>query len=258
MVSVIMPAYHCVKYLEKAVQSVYEQTTTEKLELIIIENGSKDDTLALAKRLRNRWKDMQKQAGRSDRELVVLENPIKGASTSRNMGMRHARGSYIAFLDADDWWDITKLEKQLACLDKDPNCHFVCSGRELMHVDGSSCLRTIPVAEKVTYRDLLKHNQINCSSVLLDAQIAKQYPMEHEDSHEDYIMWLKILQKYEYARGVNEPLLKTRLSEGGKSRNKLKSAKMTWKVYRYMGFSIIKSSICFVHYMLAGIKKYYG
>ena len=58
--------------------------------------------------------------------------------------------------------------------------------------------------------------------------------MEHEDSHEDYIMWLKILDRYGEACGINEPLLKYRMSSKGKSGSKLKSARMTMKVYRYM------------------------
>ena len=80
--------------------------------------------------------------------------------------------------------------------------------------------------------------------------------MEHEDSHEDYIMWLKILQKYKTACGINEPLLNYRLSNTGKSGSKLKSAKMTFKVYRYMGFGIIKSLICFCSYAVHGVLKY--
>lgn len=253
-VSVIMPAYNCAEYILQAMRSVYEQTSLESIELIVIDNGSTDDTLKIVEQERTSWKEKQNEK----RVLKILKNPIKGASTSRNLGMRHATGEYIAFLDADDWWELTKLEKQLALFNSDSACKLVCSARELMHADGTSTGRIIHVAQKVTYKQLLKHNQINCSSVLLDAKVAKAHPMEHEDSHEDYIMWLQILQKYQYALGVDEPLLKTRLSEGGKSRNKVKSAMMTWKVYRYMGFSFVKSCWCFVHYMVAGVMKYYG
>ena len=80
--------------------------------------------------------------------------------------------------------------------------------------------------------------------------------MEHEDSHEDYITWLKILKKYGRACGVNEPLLKYRLSTTGKSGSKWKSAGMTWKVYRYMGFGLIKSFFCFCSYAIHGVWKY--
>lgn len=253
-VSVIMPAYNCSAYILQAMQSVYNQTTSECIELIVIDNGSKDETLRIVKDEKKVWEAKQNNL----RCLTILENPIKGAATSRNLGMRHAKGAYIAFLDADDWWDETKLEKQFQILRNDPDCKLVCSARELMLEDGTGTGRIIHVKEEVTYKQLLKHNQINCSSVLLDAEVAKAHPMEHDDSHEDYIMWLRILQKYGYAKGVDEPLLKTRLSDGGKSRNKAKSALMTWKVYRYMGFSLPKACWCFLHYMVAGVMKYYG
>ena len=80
--------------------------------------------------------------------------------------------------------------------------------------------------------------------------------MEHDDSHEDYITWLKVLRKYGYAVGIDKPYLKYRLSEGGKSRNKLKSAVMTYNVYRYAGYGRVKSCAFFCSYALHGIWKY--
>ena len=91
---------------------------------------------------------------------------------------------------------------------------------------------------------------------MLRRDAALRYPMEHEDSHEDYITWLKILQEYGTASGVDEPLLNYRLTTKGKSGNKLKSAGMTFKVYRYMGFGLGKSILCFISYALNGIWKY--
>ena len=82
------------------------------------------------------------------------------------------------------------------------------------------------------------------------------FPMEHDDSHEDYITWLKILRKYGCAAGINKPYLKYRLSEGGKSRNKLKSAAMTYNVYRYVGYGRIRSCIFFCSYAVHGMWKY--
>ena len=135
--------------------------------------------------------------------------------------------------------------------------YVLCStGRELMHADGTGTGRCIPVKTKLRYRDLLSHNSINCSSVLLRREVALEFPMEHDDSHEDYITWLKILRKYGCAAGINKPYLKYRLSEGGKSRNKLKSAAMTYRVYRYMGYGKIESGIFFFSYAVHGAWKY--
>ena len=179
-----------------------------------------------------------------------------GAARSRNSGVLEARGEYIAFLDADDWWEEGKLTAQLELLEK--TGYVLCStGRELMKADGTDTGRYIPVKEKILYRDLLKHNSINCSSVVIRREAALEFPMEHDDSHEDYITWLKVLRKYGCAGGINLPYLKYRLSEGGKSRNKLKSAAMTYRVYRYAGYGHVKSCLFFASYAVHGILKYF-
>ena len=131
------------------------------------------------------------------------------------------------------------------------------SGRRLVTPDGRPTERIIGVKEKLTYRDLLFQNPVNCSSVVIKRDAATAFPMVHDECHEDYIMWLQILNHYHTACAVNQPLLNYRLSKTGKSGNKLHSAKMTFKVYRHMGFSIPKALFCFAGYMFNGIKKYY-
>ena len=242
LVSVIMPVYNGEKYIRKAVESVYEQGVS--LELLVIDDGSTDHTEEV----------LSAYEGREDFRYIKNQQNM-GAAGSRNRGVGLAQGTYIAFLDADDWWESGKLKEQLKRLEE--TGYVLCStGRELMKADGSSTGRTIPVKEKITYRELLKHNSINCSSVILRRDVAREFPMEHDDSHEDYITWLKILRKYDCAAGINKPYLKYRLSEGGKSRNKLKSAAMTYNVYRYAGYGRIRSCIFFCSYAVHGIWKY--
>ena len=161
----------------------------------------------------------------------------------------------MAFLDADDWWEEDKLKKQLEVLRR-TGAALCCTGRELVTPDGKQTGRIIGVKEKITYRMMLHQNWINCSSAVMKTEIAKEFPMEHEEGHEDYILWLKILKKYGWAAGVNEPLLKYRLTAKGKSGNKLHSAKMTYDSYRYAGLGRLKSALCFCAYAANGIKKY--
>ena len=247
-VSVVMAAYNCEEYILKAIESVMIQEPD--LELIVIEDCSTDDTY---KRLLELKEGMKLPEGK---KFKLLKNERNlGVAASRNRGVKAASGSYIAFLDSDDWWEEGKLSKQLALMKREGA--VLCStGRELMNPDGSSTGKVIPVKEKLTYKELLKHNSINCSSVVLNREVALEFPMGHDNLHEDYITWLSILKKYKRAVAINEPLLKYRLSEGGKSRNKLKSARMTYGVYRYMGYGIPSSLKLFCSYAFHGIKKY--
>ena len=242
LVSVIMPAYRCAGTISAAIDSVLSQEVP--LELIIINDRSPDDLADVL------------SACRDERVVVVNNEENMGAAKSRNRGVSLARGKYIAFLDSDDCWMPGKLAAQVKILEE-TGCVLCCTARELMTPDWESTGKVLPVAETITYNDLLKHNSIACSSVVLRAEAAREFPMDHEDSHEDYILWLRILRKYGAARGIDAPLLRYRLSNTGKSGSKLHSAAMTFKVYRYMGFSLPRSLLCFGSYAFHGVKKYY-
>lgn len=254
LVSVVIPAYRCADTICQAVDSALAQelSSSEKsasawkqpLEILVLNDQSPDALDDVMKRYEN------------NAQVRYLKNEKNmGAAATRNRGVSLARGKYVAFLDADDWWEKGKLGKQLALIEKE---HAVlCStGRELVTPDGELTGRVIPVREEITYRSLLHHNCINCSSVLVRTQAAREFPMCHEDSHEDYITWLGILKKYGRAVAVNEPLLKYRLTDSGKSGNKLKSAKMTYKAYRYAGFSAVGAGFHFISYAVCGVWKY--
>ena len=242
-VSVIIPAYNSAKYISKAIDSVLAQDISKE---IIIVNDCSTDNLA------------EVIAPYVNGEDVICINNEKniGAAESRNVGVSASNGEYIAFLDADDFWATDKLKKQIELME---STDFVlcCTARKLINEDGTDANRVIPVSTVITYKDLLKHNSINCSSVLIKSDVAKEFPMHHNDCHEDYIMWLEILGKYNTACGINEPLLMYRVSNKGKSGSKFNSAKMTFKVYRRMGFGFFKSVKCFISYTFHGVKKHF-
>lgn len=243
LISVVIPAYNCAGVIGRAIDSALAQKVA--LEILVLDDGSSDDLEAV-------------MAGYEGNEAVRFAKNEKnlGAAATRNRGVTLARGKYVAFLDADDYWTEDKLSRQLALMEQ-TGCVLCCTARELMTPEGELTGRVIPVKETISYRELLKHNSINCSSVLILTEVAREFPMHHDDSHEDYIMWLEVLRKYETACGINEPMLKYRLSNSGKSGNKLHSAKMTFMVYRYMGFGMVKSIVCFCSYAFHGVKKYF-
>lgn len=247
-ISVIIPAYNCAKYIGLAIDSALHQKKLHQmfeLEILVINDCSPDNL------------DSVMEQYKGNPMISYLKNEKNmGAAKTRNKGVNLAKGEYVAFLDGDDYWAEDKLIKQLEVIQKTKDV-LCAAARELITPEGAYTGRIIPVKPVITYKDLLKHNSINCSSVLIKTEVAKEFPMHHEESHEDYIMWLEVLQKYKKACAVNEPLLKYRLSKNGKSGSKWKSARMTFQVYRYVGFSLPKSCIYFVSYAFCGVKKYF-
>lgn len=244
LISVIMPAYNCAQYIQGAIDSALKQNMP--IELLVINDCSKEDLDPI----------MEQYA--EDPRVRYLKNQRNlGAAGSRNRGISLAQGEYVAFLDSDDIWIEGKLEKQWKAM-QERGCILCATARELMTPEGKNTGKIFPVKEKITYKEMLKHNSIACSSVMVKTEVAKEFPMHHDhDSHEDYIMWLEILEKYKTVCGINEPLLRYRVSNTGKSGSKWKSAKMTFKVYRYMGFGWTKSFLCFGSYAMHGIWKYF-
>lgn len=243
-VSVVMPVYNGENYIRQAVESVKKQQAVS-WELFIIDDCSTDGTARILKEYE------------CDSRIRLIQNKKNsGVAESRNIGIRLARGTYVAFLDADDWWTEDKLAVQCRLLEQ-KQMVLCCTGRELMDPSGKSTGKIIHVPETITYEMLLKTNHIPCSSVLMKTEVAREFYMDHAELHEDYILWLRVLGKYGKVCGIDEPMLKSRMSEGGKSRNKIKSAWMHWNVYRLMGIGWFRSSWYMVHYIVNGLKKYH-
>lgn len=242
MVSVIMPAYNCEKYIGMAIESVLAQSVS--FELIIIEDRSLDGTLKVIKKYTD------------DNRIILIENEKNmGVALSRNRGVENASGKYVAFLDSDDYWTKDKLSKQVALMEE-KKAVLSSTGRQLIDDNGELINRYIGIPEKITYKDLLRGNVINTSGVMILTEVIKRFPMTQEKLHEDYIVWLKVLKETDCAYGIDEPLLNYRLMKGSKSGNKLKSARMTFGVYRYMGYNVIQSCYYFICYAINGILKY--
>ena len=110
LISVIIPAFNAEKYLEEALTSINQQNYNP-LEIIVIDDGSTDNTAKIAK-------DFSEQV-----KYIYQEN--SGPATARNTGIKMAEGDYISFLDADDLWLTNTLKIQLDLLQKSPQSKIV-------------------------------------------------------------------------------------------------------------------------------------
>lgn len=247
-VSVIIPFYKSSGTIRRTVKSVLRQKNV-RLEVIIIDDGNTLDRSTI-----------QFDGADEAKIRVISLAQNKGVAYARNAGVKAAKGTYIAFLDADDWWAEDKLSRQLKLLQEYSHREgepLICfTGRRLCTDEGIVTDKYIHAPQRVDYSSLLKHNAISCSSVLLRRETALAHPMGHDGIHEDYICWLEILQSGGYAAGIDEPLLFYRVNHHSKSGNKIKSAVMTYRVYRYLNLPFYKRIYYFISYAINGIKKY--
>jgi glycosyltransferase involved in cell wall biosynthesis len=197
-VSVVIPTYNRAHLLPRAIQSVLDQTYQD-LEIIIVDDGSRDNT----ERVIKNFKD--------ERIRYIQHNQNKGASAARNTGIRESRGKYIAFQDSDDEWFSNKLEKQIeAFADAPPEVGIVYSGFYRIEADRKLYLPSdqLSLKEGNIHNELLKGNFVGTPTVLMKKECFRnqRYFNESLPALEDWELWIE-LSKYYAFRYIKKPLL---------------------------------------------------
>jgi glycosyltransferase involved in cell wall biosynthesis len=123
LVTAVIPTYNYARFVARAIDSVLAQTYRH-IECIVVDDGSTDDTAEILSRYGDR--------------LVAIRQPNRGLSAARNAGLQAARGAYVAFLDADDWWHPEKASRQVAALQQRPDVGCVGCGRRHVALDGQT------------------------------------------------------------------------------------------------------------------------
>ncbi len=194
LISVVIPAYNRENLISGAIESVLNQTD-KNFELIVVNDGSTDNTEGVILKYKANLK------------YISQEN--KGPSAARNRGISESHGEFIAFLDSDDIWIKTKLEKQREPFNANPDLMIV-------HSD------EIWIRNGIRVNQMKKHQKgggdqferalelciISPSAVLLRKEVFHEVGMWDENFHfaEDYDLWLRILSKYP-AGYLSEPLV---------------------------------------------------
>lgn len=117
MVSVVIPMYNSRDTIARALNSIKDQTAFEQiLEIIVVNDGSNDDSLNILTKYINEHRDMP---------IVIINKPNGGVSSARNAGLKIVKGDWIALLDSDDEWFSDKIRIQLEILNDNPNIDFL-------------------------------------------------------------------------------------------------------------------------------------
>lgn len=217
LVSVIIPCLNAEETIVRALRSVVAQDYAD-LEIVLVDDGSTDNTVAAARSL-------------GLPNLVVAESPGRqGAAAARNRGIDMAKGSFIAFLDADDEWLPGKLAAQMAALEANPRAVFA-SSRCLAVQEGTTHEsglydRLEPRAGAEVWRTLLVYNFIGTPSVLVrrDALLRAGPFDETLNVAEDQDLWIRLSMIGELVF-IDRPLVRVYLRAGS-----LSNENVLWRV----------------------------
>ncbi|MCI6538113.1 MAG: glycosyltransferase [Lachnospiraceae bacterium] len=245
MVSIVMPAYNCEKFIGKAIKSVQDQTWTE-WELIIIDDCSTDHTYDTA----------DTYAQKDARIRLLRQEQNSGVACARNRGIQEAKGDMIAFLDCDDAWVSAKLEKQLE-LQRETGAEIIYCSYDFINENDETIRKPFIVPGITNYDKMLASSVISCSTALIKTSLLKKHLFQPEYYHEDYVLWMELLAIPVRAVGNREVLAHYRQLSGSRSNNKKNAAKQRWFVYRnVLHLGMIKSLNAFAKYALLGMIKY--
>lgn len=248
LVSVITPCYNGAKYIAQTIESVLAQTYTD-WEMIIVDDGSKDHSAELVRGYSEKHPGIQ-----------LLQQENSGSAAARNRGIRHAKGQYIALLDADDLWEPEFLEKQIAFM-REKNAVCVYSSYRYIDGDSKEILRPVICRSKISVKDMMVTNYIGCLTGLYDIRkYGKIYLHEELKSiRDDYAYWLDIVKLENAAYGNQEILARYRVLANSATGNKKKLIKQHYRFYRsYLHLGICQSLVNTMRWGINGVKKLHG
>jgi glycosyltransferase involved in cell wall biosynthesis len=201
IITVLMSCYNAARWLDEAINSVLSQTFRD-FEFIIVDDGSKDETLSIVRR-----------AAEQDSRIVIIAKPNTGLADSLNVGIHQARGNWIARIDADDLCEPTRLGKQLATVLANPELVFIGSG--LKEIDENGCEKmtySYPSGHKLLLQNLTSQRKFPPhSSAFYSTKIVREIgayrPRVRRSQDAD--LWMRLAEVGEIAC-LDEPLVKIR------------------------------------------------
>jgi len=235
LISVIIPYYKKKKYIINSIKSVLNQTY-KNLEIIIIYDDENKNDLNFIQKIKKK-----------DKRIFIIQNlKTMGAGESRNIGINNSKGKYIAFLDADDTWQNDKLNKQINFM-KTNNYEITHTSYSI--VDESQRIIGKRIARNFfRLNELLKSCDIGTSTVMIKKNLINDnIKFASLKTKEDYVLWLKLLEKNSKIYGLNETLTFWTKSSSSLSSSTFQKLIDGFRVYyKYMNFNYAKS----IYYLL--------
>ena len=244
LISIITPNYNCASFIAETIESVLAQTY-KNWEMLIQDDCSSDGSLEIA----------LSYAEKDPRIKVESNTKNAGAAISRNNAIRRSQGEYLSFLDSDDLWVPTKLEKQIKFMQTN-NCDFCYAGYEHINKNGDSMLIQAKAIKHLTYRRLLLHCWTGCLTVIYKQDLSNKIYGPVLKNCNDHGLFLKVMPHIKNAMGISECLGMYRIREGGKKKKKTGKLKSFFQLFHDIeGLNYITATFCLMTQIL--IKRFY-
>jgi teichuronic acid biosynthesis glycosyltransferase TuaG len=213
LVSIVMPCYRSADTLEKAVQGIVHQSYPH-WELLLMLDGNEAEDLAIAQQLE----------ASDDRIRCLRSAKNRGVIRARNLGIRLARGQWLAFCDADDFWLPHKLEWQIHAAGE-TGAKLVCSAFWYLYERGEALtFSKVRLPKQLNWSMMLRTNAIPMSTAMFHLNALGRHffePMPPGYIHEDYDFWLSLMAKPEVeALSLPQATTVIRVRPGSRSSNK--------------------------------------
>ena len=249
-ISVVMPVFNGSSTIKTAIDSILKQSYHD-FELIIVDDGSTDNTVEIIKNYQ-------------ERRIKLICNKVKmGIASSLNRGLAAARGKYIARMDADDYSLPDRLLKEKVFLDNHPETGLIGSWVIIKNtISGAERLVKLPVSGKTTRQFVYKDNPFIHSSVMFRRELLPIVGMYNPDyCWEDYDLWIRMLK---VTQGMNLPeALVIRYENSQNVTQTIKKAqayyerlRLQYKAHLLLGFSffhvlhLLKTTLLFFYYRI--------
>ena len=229
LISIIIPFYKKKEFISRCLKSIHNQSYSN-YEIILIYD---DEDI----------KDFQYITSfkKIYRKLLIIKNSKRrGAGEARNIGIKFAKGDYIAFLDSDDVWYRDKLKIQVTQM---INNKWDISHTSYKIINKNNIATNTRRARNLNFNNLIKSCDVGLSSVVMKKSLFNtKVKFPNLKTKEDYVLWLKIAKKGIVIQGISKNLMKWQKSDNSLSSKTLRKLFDGYSVYKmYMNFSMIKS-----------------
>ena len=234
IVSIILPYYRKINYIKKTINSILNQSFKDFEIILIYDDENLQDLYIIEENFK-----------KNPKIKIIKNSKNLGAGISRNIGIKHARGEIIAFIDSDDFWFPDKLGKQTKFM-QEKNFDFTFCNYEKI-ISERKKIKVESPRSSLSYMDLLKSNEIGLSTVQLNKSIILDELFPPLKTKEDYVAWLKITKNNIYAHNFPHNLVTWNKTKESLSSDFFQKMLDGFKVFRkYENFNFLKS----IYYLL--------